>query len=127
MMRRLLQRRQIRCGIGARRLEGKYARIGHSDVCGGIIGRRAQRRLESLASAAHRLAVECLEGCTSFNERTVWREQCVEVGIGMARLTAFNGRTEAIPAPRHRFDVWRAVLLRAERLPQARDGLLDTV
>ena len=78
-MRGLLQRRQIRCGIGSRRLERKYARIGHSDVCGGIVGRRAERRLEGLSSVAHRLAVECLEGGTSFNERTVWREQCVEV------------------------------------------------
>ena len=81
VMHRLPQGRRITHGIGPRRFEGKYAGIGHSDMRRGVVGRRAERRIEGLASAAHGFPVERLERGASFHERAVWREQCVEVGV----------------------------------------------
>ena len=55
-----------------------------------VVAPRAAPASKACRARLTDVAVERLEGRTSFNERAVWREQCVEVGIGMARLTAFN-------------------------------------
>jgi hypothetical protein len=127
MMRRLPQRFDIGRRIDARRFEGEDAGIGHPDVRGRIVRLRAENVGERLARMAHRVAIERFERGASFDERAVGREQRIERRVGLPWLAPLDGRGEPVASLRERFDVGRAIRLRAEHLPQARDSLLDAV
>ena len=92
-----------------------------------IVERGVQRVLERLTCAGDRVTIERLECGASFDERSIRREQRIERDIWLAWLHALDSCEEPVALTDHGLDVRRAVVLVAERFPQALDGLRDAV
>ena len=82
---------------------------------------------ERLACAGDGIAIERLECGTSLDKRPIRRGPHVDRDIQLARLRAFDRCDEAVALPDFGLDVWRAVVLVAERFSQALDGLRNAV